>query len=383
MVMRTDYPEHALAPTARHDWQRDCLQRRRHMSIDSFGVTSELFILRDFQSKRSSSWDRTGGNRDWAVVEPGCTEVLLRESTGGCVKHIYWTYVERDERRRPNIFRGLVLRAFWDGEVKPSIEVPLGDFFGVSNGQVRPIRSLAFTATRMEWPPHTTGFNCYLPMPFERGARIEIENQGDSDARLWYHIDYQLYSERFPLPENAGRLHACWHREAETEPILPPEGQSEGKNLSGADNYEILNAQGDGQFVGCFLTVVNRQREWWGEGDDMIFIDGEEFPPSIHGTGTEEIFGGGASPKEEYSGPYAGFHCIEHRAGYDYWGTTGMYRFYITDPVRFRKSIRVTLEHGHANDKANDYSSVAFWYQREPHNPLPRLPDPASRSVMF
>ena len=88
------------------------------------------------------------------------------------------------------------------------------------------------------------------------------------------------------------------------------------------------------------------EREWWGEGDDMVFIDGENFPPSIHGTGIEEIFGGGAGPVTEYSGPYTGFHCIENRACHDYWGTNGMYRFYITDPIRFRKSIRVTLEHG-------------------------------------
>ena len=155
------------------------------------------------------------------------------------------------------------------------------------------------------------------------------------------------------------------------------------KNLSGDENYTILDTKGNGQFVGYFLTVVNGRREWWGEGDDMIFIDGEAFPPSIHGTGTEEIFGGGASPVTEYSGPYTGFHCIENRGRYDWWGTNGMYRFSITDPVRFRQSIRVTLEHGHGNDKANDYSSVAFWYQLEPHDKLPGLPPLVEREVNF
>ena len=96
----------------------------------------------------------------------------------------------------------------------------------------------------------------------------------------------------------------------------------------------------------------------------MVFIDGENFPPSIHGTGTEEISGGGAGPAKEYSGPYTGFHCVQNQNGETYWGTNGTYRFYLTDALRFHKSIRVSLEHGHNNDRANDYSSVAFWYQK-------------------
>jgi hypothetical protein len=102
----------------------------------------------------------------------------------------------------------------------------------------------------------------------------------------------------------------------------------------------------------------------------MVFIDAERWPPSIHGTGTEEIFGGGACPNREYSGPYSGFHLISRP---DWSGKNGMYRFFVTDPVRFRKSIRVTIEHGHNNDLANDYSSVAYWYQAEPHKPFPQL----------
>ena len=115
----------------------------------------------------------------------------------------------------------------------------------------------------------------------------------------------------------------------------------------------------------------------------MVFIDGEGFPPSIHGTGSEEIFGGGASPDIEYCGPYTGFHCVENRAGYRWWGTNGMYRFYLADPLRFRKSIRVTIEHGHGNDKANDYVSCAFWYQLGVNQNLPALPPLAQRRVNF
>jgi hypothetical protein len=127
------------------------------------------------------------------------------------------------------------------------------------------------------------------------------------------------------------------------------------------------------------LGVDNVAGSWWGEGDDMIFIDGETWPPSFHGTGTEEIFGGGACPSVEYSGPYTGFHLVENRDGEQWYGKNAMYRFFVHDPIRFQKSIRVTIEHGHANDMANDYSSVAYWYQKEPHAPFPPLPSSAER----
>jgi hypothetical protein len=345
-------------------------------------MLSRLYKMGGFKSKRSSSWDRSGGNKDWAAIPPGKTLTLMEEGGAGYVRHFYWTYIEAKERVRLNIFRGLVLRAYWDGAAEPSVEVPLGDFFGVCNGQVRPIRSLAFVtnpgfdrAGRVTW-----GFNCYLPMPFETGAKLEVENQGDQEARIWFHIDYELHDG---IDEPIGRLHALWSREWDTEAVQPPAIGEEIKNLSGEENYTILDVRGDGQFAGFFLTVVNSERGWWGEGDDMIFLDGESFPPSIHGTGTEEIFGGGASPATEYSGPYTGFHCIENRGGYDFWGTNGMYRFYITDPIRFRKQIRVSLEHGHGNDKSNDYCSTAFWYQPTPNTGLPPLADLKDRRINF
>ena len=352
---------------------------------EAFGLVANIYHLRDFRSKRVSSWDRTGGNRDWIVIPPGQCRVLLAEQGAGCIKHIYWTYIETEEEPRLNIFRGLVLRAYWDSARAASIEVPLGDFFGVINGQPKPIRSLAFTVNPGNGQVYqrSWGFNCYLPMPFAAGARIEVENQGKRDARIWFHLDLELYDETESLSESAGRLHAQWNRENPTGAVGLAEGEEGIKNLSGTENYVVLDVNGDGQFVGCFLTVVNRQRSWWGEGDDMIFIDGEGFPPPVHGTGTEEIFGGGASPVDEYTGPYTGFHCIENRMGYRYWGNNGMYRFYLTDPLRFRESIRVTLEHGHGNDKANDYSSVAFWYQRGVNDNIPSLPPLAARRVNF
>lgn len=366
-------------------------QPSRRAGLTSAGFLSDTFLLRDFRSKRASSWNRTGKNQDFLAIPAGETRPLLLADGAGCIRHFYWAYIEGEEAKRHNLFRGVILRAFWDGAEAPSIEVPLGDLFGVSNGQVRPIKSLAFTTN----PGHAMsdrswGFNCYLPMPFARGARIELENQTDQTARVWFHIDYQLYEDSSAIPADAGRLHAQWNRANPTEGVPFPKGPDprnltnrwQLENLSGKDNYEILDVEGDGQLAGYFLTVVNIQGDpwtWWGEGDDMVFIDGEGFPPSIHGTGSEEIFGGGACPAIEYTGPYTGFHRVENLGGEQWLGTNGMYRFYLTDPLRFRKSIRVTIEHGHGNNKSNDYSSVAFWYQRGVNASLPPLAPLAER----
>jgi hypothetical protein len=146
--------------------------------------------------------------------------------------------------------------------------------------------------------------------------------------------------------------------------------------VTGEDNYVLLDAEGHGALAGIFLNIDNTIGNWYGEGDDMIFIDGEEWPPSYHGTGSEEIFGGGACPTDEYAGPYTGFHLI---GNLDWSGKVSMYRFYVNDPVRFKKSIRMTIEHGHANNIANDYSSTAFWYQNDPHKAFRSLPPAPQR----
>ena len=357
----------------------------RGLAARQAGPMDGIANLQDIRSKRASSWDKSGRNDDWLTLPPGQKADLLTETGAGCIRHFYWAYIELEEGRRLNLFRGVVLRIFWDGSEKPSVEVPLGDFFGVTNGQVRPIRSLAFVTNPgfYQEAQRSWGFNCYLPMPFAKGARIELDNQGKEEAVLWYHIDYSLYDNPSAVPPDTGRLHALWHREAPTKAIPAVEKDKNNVNLTGQENYSILDVAADGQLAGWFLSVVNYEREWWGEGDDMIFIDGEAFPPSFHGTGTEEIFGGGACPPTEYTGPYTGFHCIENRSSYRWYGNTGAYRFYMTDPIRFRKSIRVTLEHGHANDKANGYTTVAFWYQKGVNKNLPALAAIGDRAVDF
>ena len=128
---------------------------------------------------------------------------------------------------------------------------------------------------------------------------------------------------------------------------------------------------GPGQMVGLVLEVDNVAGGWYGEGDDMVFVDGDPWPPRIHGTGHEEVFGAGACVLRQYAGPYSGVHLVESP---EYRGLVGMYRWYVADPIRFDESLRWTVEHGHANNFANHYASVAYWYQDLPHAPFPPLP---------
>jgi hypothetical protein len=234
-------------------------------------------------------------------------------------------------------------------------------------------------------PAEGHGFNCYFPMPFANGARVEIQCETFThEILLYYYIDY----EELPgLEEDIGRFHAQWLRQNPTVGI-PDTGMTghaynhDGKILSGSGNYVVLAAEGQGHYVGCHLDIDNlrnppyptntyRETNWCGEGDDMIFIDGEEWPPSLHGTGTEDYFNMAWGFREAFSTPFFG---VTMPADKDSGGRVSAYRFHILDPVRFQKSIRVTIEHGHANRRCDDYSSTAYWYQIEPHRPFGILP---------
>ena len=308
---------------------------------------------------------------DFLVVGPGQTVVLLEETGPGCVTHVYCALAFPELTD----YRDAILRCYWDGEPTPSVEVPLGDFFGIAHARVRLVRS-ALTAVNPGFGS-SNGLHAYFPMPFSTGARITLEHRGDRPLggalpALWYHVDYETYER--PLPDDALRFHAQWRQERPTTAVgKRPNVQLHGaKNLDGLENYVALEAAGAGQMVGLLLEINNVAGGWYGEGDDMVFVDGDAWPPAIHGTGTEEIFGGGACPTSEFAGPYHGFHLIESA---DWAGLVGMYRWFVHDPIRFTRTLKWTVEHGHANNFANEYASVAFWYQTEPHAVAPPLPD--------
>jgi hypothetical protein len=233
------------------------------------------------------------------------------------------------------------------------------------------------------------GSNLYLPMPFATAARIELAYETTpgmpaDEMAFWYHVELEAYDR--PLPKDLGRFHAQWRRENPTRHTGEGEPNVtlwDGVNLDGTENYVALEAEGRGQMVGLHLQVDNVGGGWYGEGDDLVFVDGlpgQQWPPAYHGTGSEEIFGGGACPNHAYTGPYTGFHMV---AQPDFAGKNAMYRWYLADPIRFERSLVWTIEHGHANNYENDYTSVAYWYQTEPHATFPALPEARARLPRF
>lgn len=362
-----------------------------------FTSLTNLARLRDFKSKRISSYDRTGGNHDWIVIPAGARQTIAEIDGPGCIKHIWCTDSLAHNR---DAMRSTILRMWWDGEKTPSVEVPLVDFFGGGFGICKNFWSLPLQLN----PAEGRGMNCWFPMPFARHARVELHNEWNAEQNFYYYVDYELYPADGAahaggtptLPGAEGPLayfHAQWRRENPTtgwgrhDIKGPPNIEHLRKywktpNTTGAENYVLLDAQGRGQYVGCHLDVDCYHREkndWYGEGDDMIFIDGEPWPPSLHGTGTEDYFATAYCPREVFSSLYAG---ITQYNGSDWgpedlkWpfrGKNSVYRFHVEDPVRFEKSIKVTIEHGHNNKLSNDYSSTAYWYQMEPHAAFPKL----------
>ena len=320
-----------------------------------------LAELRDARSGRVSSFDRSGGNDDRLHIAPHSSATLADIAGAGCITHIWTTIACRD----PFHLRKIVLRMRWDGEAEPSVEVPVGDFFGLGHAQVTYFSSLPLQM-------FNRGFNCWFPMPFASHAEITVENQTDDEVIYYYYVDYEAYDR---LDGDYGRFHAQWRRENPTL-VRPPDALNEREhplNLTGQDNYVVLEAQGRGHYVGCHLDVDLKEPGWWGEGDDMFFIDGESWPPSLHGTGTEDYFCGAWNYnrlEQTFSTPYFGYHF---KTNADYTGKHSQYRYHVEDPIRFSKSLRFSIEHGHANNVEGDWSSTAYWYQTEPHLTFPTL----------
>jgi hypothetical protein len=353
---------------------------------------AHLARARSGRRKRASSWDRTGGNADYVGIGPGQTITLCDIKGAGIVRHIWCTMAAP---RNPLYARTTLLRAWWDSGETPCVEAPIGDFFGIGHAIVK-----NFVSAPLQMSPQDgRSFNCWFPMPFAGGARFEVTNESDSGMILFFYIDYE---EHDAMADDLLRFHAQWRREN------PTEGWGEGRfddelmsggpigeyrrevwatpNLTGTDNYVILDAQGRGHYVGCHIDIdcFSRQKnDWYGEGDDMIFIDGEVWPPSLHGTGTEDYFNTAFCPRQEYNAPYHGLTVYSGTEEWPWKGKNSLYRYHVEDPVMFERSIRVTIEHGHANSLWNDYSSTAYWYQAEPHAQFPpvlpvaqRLPRP-------
>ncbi|MCW5940277.1 MAG: DUF2961 domain-containing protein [Fimbriimonadaceae bacterium] len=338
-----------------------------------------LLALSNARTRRVSSYDRTGGNADRVLFGPGETFVLADLPGAGIVRHIWITTASRDPLSR----RNMVLRVFVDGQDHPCVESPLGDFFGQGWGLKYNFASLPLACA----PKDGHALVCYWPMPYGQGCRIEVENQGPEplDA-FYYYVDYE---EHEAISDNVPRFHA-WYNQEVTTPQDGVENEwgvlgAEPTNTTDAHNYLFCECEGRGHFVGVNYYVHSPGPVWYGEGDDMFLID-DELWPGLHGTGTEDYFNMSWCPDEVYMHPYFGCARAPGRGNdsgrFGWIGKTHVYRFHIEDPIRFQKSLRASIEHGHANVLTLDLASVAYWYQTLPTKPFPPLATAPERAPM-
>jgi hypothetical protein len=332
------------------------------------GALPLLCTIKNARSGRCSSWDKTGRNGDCWILKPGERRILADIKGLGCITHIWMT--------QPHHYRECLIRMTWDNAKAPSVLCPLGDFFGLGHGIVNSYQSLLFSASandnnRFNAP---CALNCYAAMPFKKRAFIELINESDETHYQYFYVDYEQYAS---APADLGYFHAEFRRENPFGGWGPeitvnwPEANAVNKERKAwNDNYVILDTKGKGHYIGCNLSITNFQGTWWGEGDDMIWVDGYKWPPDLHGTGSEDYL------NQAYGMQTNAFlrngTSIHEK---DTQGYQTSYVHHLENPVRFNKEIKVTVEHGHANHLCNEMSSTAYWYAQQPsaaHTVLPR-----------
>ncbi|MDR2040691.1 MAG: DUF2961 domain-containing protein [Tannerella sp.] len=274
-------------------------------------------------------------------IEPGETLTIAEMEGPGAIQHIWMTPTGN--------WRFTILRIYWDDEKEPSVECPVGDFFGMGWGVYAPLNSLAVCVNP------GSAFNCYWTMPFRRKCKITMENINDHDAMtLYYQIDYTLTD----VPEDAAYFHAQWRR----------------TNPNTTSDYTIVdNIRGKGHYVGVYMAWGVNNNGWWGEGEIKFFMDGDTKFPTICGTGTEDYFCGSYNfdregQYKEFCTPYSGLSQVIRPDGtYRSQQRFGLYRWHITDPIRFEKDLKVTIQDlgwrhgGRYLPQQSDIASVVFW----------------------
>lgn len=290
------------------------------------------------------------------VIEPGQTFELADIAGPGAIQQIWMTPTGN--------WRFSILRIYWDGQEQPSVECPVGDFFAMGWGRYAQLSSLAVCVNP------GSAFNCYWEMPFQKHCRMTMTNIADERMVLYYQINYTLTD----VPAEAGYFHAQFRR------VNP---------LPYREVYTLLDGvQGQGHYVGTYLAWGVHNNGWWGEGEIKFYLDGDQDWPTICGTGTEDYFCGSynfenqtTKQYQEFSTPYTGLHQVIRPDGvYQSQQRFGMYRWHITDPIRFEQDLRVTIQalgwrsYGRYLPLQDDMASVAYWYQTLPTAPFPPLP---------
>jgi hypothetical protein len=322
----------------------------------------------NYKSLKQSSYDRTGGNADrWQIPAGGVQEIF--NATGpGVITHIWFTIASGSADH----LKEIVIRGYWDGSAKPSVEAPIGDFFGLNLGQYQ-----IYESEYLKCSPGRS-LNCYFSMPYKRSARFTVTNEGSAQVGAFYsNIDYLTVPK---LPDDVVYFHAQYRQ---ATPNVAVAGANPKLNPEGKQNYIYMEARGKGHLMGVTLGVLQNANGWWGEGDDMIFID-DETKPAIIGTGSEDYFlgswdFGGLYNAQPFAHSMYGAQIITaaERLG----GRYCCYRWHGDNPVTFEKYLKHTMEHGHANDRADNFYSCAYWYQTAPYTDFPTLPPLAQRIV--
>ena len=294
------------------------------------------------------------------VIIPGNSTFTLAEINGsGAIQQIWLTPAPLNRTRE------MIIRFYWDGEETPSVECPISDFFGCGWMEYCQNNSLMVNVNP------GSAFNCYWTMPFKKKAKVTVENLNPEQCVVYYQINYALGD----VPSNAAYFHAQFRR------VNP---------LKAKDVVTMLDGvKGKGHYVGTYMAWEVQSPGWWGEGEIKFYLDGDKEFPTIAGTGTEDYFCGSYNfdregSYREFSTPYAGLVQVlpKNTKAYIPGQRFGLYRWHITDPVRFEKDIKVTIQAlGWMNDGSgrylpleDDISSTVFWYQSEPHAPFPKLP---------
>jgi len=315
--------------------------------LETLLSSSRLPFLKSAKLLQVSSYDTTGGNNDFVSIPKDGSVTIAQLKGPGIIVRIWVTVFSPDE----HFLRRILVRMYWDDEPNPSVEVPVGDFFGTGfayRHYVTPFLGMS-----------SGGYYCFFPMPFNKSARIVFVNETGMEVNsLYYHINF--YKLDAPLGGDAAYFHAGWKREPRTKL---------------RSNYVILEAEGEGHVVGVNMSMQSYEKGLqYLEGDEMVYVDGEKMP-SIYGTGTEDYFSSGwYFNRGEFASPYHGLLLKD-----DSLGRIAAYRFHILDAIPFSKSVRFTIEHGHGNEEVVDYSSTAYWYQKEPHKKFSEMPPPAMR----
>ena len=283
-------------------------------------------------------------------IKPGETVQMCDLAGPGTIRHIWITC-----NHSPEDLRALVLRVWWDGQAHPSIECPVGDFFGTAQGKVMPYQSAVHSVGA------EAGMNLWLPMPFTKRARITFSNEGTKTTPLFYQVTYTLKDK---LPKDVGRLHVLFRRENPT---------------TEKQDFELLPVRHQkGRYVGAVIGIRNLHPDkWWGEGEIKVYMDGDKEYPTIVGTGSEDYVGLSWGVQQT---PFLYNGCSLNQKNF-----VSMYRWHLADPIAWQKEARITIQqiaYGKGlEETSDDWSCATFWYEPVPSAALPALPDVKARTA--